>query len=146
MCCLANKFPLPIFLLINKCDQIDRVRRTPWMEKFQLENYIKENQFFNHFFVTFHRNDSNSLEQGRESFLSNQSVDAESPLKSMIKTLIQFKDLKEKLINMSNEQINKIRAVKIYLDKSNNNSNYLDEGESRDKKRKKSKSSNCLIL
>jgi len=93
MCCLPNRFPLPIFLLINKCDKMERVKRRPWVEKVQLDNYIRENQFYNNFFIS-----AENIHDNRESCISNQSVDVESPLREMIKTLMQFPDIKEKLI------------------------------------------------
>jgi hypothetical protein len=145
MCCLPNKFPLPIYLLINKCDQLDRVKRSPWMEKLQLENYIKENQFYNHFLVTSERN-SNMLEPYSDSFLSNLSVNAESTLRSMIKTILQFKDLKEKLLNMSAVQVCKNKTDKSLSDSSYNNSSYSRDDIQIDLKQNKSKSSHCLIL
>ena len=46
MCCLPNKFPLPIVLLINKCDKIEETKRREWIEKLNIESYYKENQFF----------------------------------------------------------------------------------------------------
>ncbi len=101
MCCLPNKFPLPIFLLINKCDRLERVKRSPWVEKVQLDSFIKENQFFNNFFISAetHTRESNI------SNISNQSVDIESPFKSMIQSIMQFKDIKEKLISKRNSII-----------------------------------------
>lgn len=132
---------------MNKSDQLDRVRRNPWMEKFQLENYIKENQFYNQFYVSsLVNNYDNKEERERESFLSNQSVDIESPLKSMLTTIIQFKDLKEKLLAMTQIQINKNPSIKVFTDNSLcSNSKSIIEEDNIDKKRNKSKRSNCLI-
>jgi hypothetical protein len=105
MCCLPNKFPLPIYLLINKCDKIDRTRRTPWLEKIQIETYIQENQFYNHFFIS--AEGKNDLRDTIQSSVSNKSVDINSPLTDIIKTIMNFKDIKEKLINTSRNKISK---------------------------------------
>jgi hypothetical protein len=100
MCCLPNKFPLPVYLLINKCDKIDRVKRRPWLEKIQIENYITENQYYNHFFISA----TNELKDTRDtlqSTLSTSSVDVESPLRDIIKTILNFKDLRDKLLGIN---------------------------------------------
>ena len=143
MCCLPNKFPLPIFLLINKCDQIDRVKRTPWMEKSQLDNYLKENQYFNNFFVS---NFNDIQELNKEQILSDKIVDFGWTLKCMINTLFQFKDLKEKLINMTSIQISKIKENKVQSDNSFDASSVNDDVRVADRKKKNSKNGKCLIL
>ena len=51
MCCLPNKFPLPIVLLINKCDLIEESKRREWIEKLNIDNYYTENQFFAKFYL-----------------------------------------------------------------------------------------------
>jgi hypothetical protein len=141
MCCLPNKFPLPIFLIINKCNQIDNMRKTPWIEKSQLDTYVKENQFFDNFFV------SNQAELTREQIFSNQLVDFEVPLKCMINSLFKFKDLKEKFINMTAIQNSKDKDNKIITDSSYSNTSSL-YGDLRvvDKKRKNSKTGLCVIF
>lgn len=146
MCCLPNKFPLPIFLLINKCDVLDRVRRSPWMDKMQLENYVKENQFYSHSFLSSQNNLSNIDPHLSDSVMTNKSVDAETPLKNMIKTILQFRDLKEKLIHMSAEMVCKIKTEKTLSDISLNNSCYSRNESEIDFKNNKSKSSKCFIL
>lgn len=141
MCCLPNKFPLPIFLLINKCDKIERVKRSPWLEKVKIENYIQENQFYSHFFISAEPKDSRETIQ---SSLSNQSVDIESPIKEMIKSILQFKDLKEKIIMNNNQQ--KIKYTKTNTNQSNKTANtkHTESSEKSAKSIKKDK--NCCIL
>lgn len=82
MCCLPNKFPLPIFLIVNKCDKVNKGEHK-WMEKDQIEQYSLENQFFNHHLL--------SLEQ-------MQYKETIEPLNNIIKGILNFKDLKEKLL------------------------------------------------
>ena len=98
MCCLPNRFPLPIFLLINKCDLLDRSERRPWLEKFQLENYIMENQFFKHYYITTSRDMKKEYRETAQTAMSYMSVDIEHPLKEMIKTVFNFKDIREKFL------------------------------------------------
>jgi hypothetical protein len=142
MSCLPNKFPLPIFLLINKCDQIDRIKRRNWMEKNQMEAYIKENQFYEHFFVR--SNSRNSVEYeldylNRESMMTNISVDPESPLKCMIWALMKFRDLKEKIVAISSTNKKQTRS-------SCDDSTYIGDEDFMDKHKDKSTSGNCSIL
>lgn len=149
MCCLPNKFPLPVHLLINKCDLIERCKRSPWLEKIQIENYVKENQFYSNYFTST----TNSAELNRESILSCQSVEVEFPLKDMIKTIIQFRDLKEKLL--FNKGTLKIISNKLnYNKESTNNSTTSHQSDiclNRDDKKTKNlrdkyKGESCIIL
>ena len=146
MCCLPNKFPLPIFLLINKFDKLDRMKRSPSIDKSQLENYVKENQFYSHSFLSSQNNLTTVEQHLSDSVLTNHSVDAETPLKNMIKTILQFRDLKEKLINISSEIALKIKPEKPLTDSSFNNSCYSRNESEINFKNNKSKSSKCLIL
>jgi hypothetical protein len=105
MCCLPNRFPLPIFLLINKCDQLDRSERRPWMEKFQLENYINENQFYRHYYVSAKKDMKQEFRETLQTTISTSSVDIEHPLKEMVKTVFSFKDLREKFMGKNRDNI-----------------------------------------
>ncbi len=127
MCCLPNQFPLPIFLLINKSDEIDRGEKSPWLESGHIKSYVDENQFFKSFYISS-KNDKDGL---RESTLSNQSVDIDMPLKEMIRTIFMFKDIKEAILKSSNINTNKQALIK---------SNTISEGES------KKKQSKCIII
>lgn len=82
MCCLPNKFPLPIFLLVNKCDKVNKAEHT-WMENDKIEQYSFENQFFHHYLLSLHTMQNNEIFE---------------PLDNMIKVILNFKDLKEKLL------------------------------------------------
>jgi hypothetical protein len=146
MCCLPNKFPLPIFLLINKCEKLDGMGRSPWMDKMELENYVKENQFYSHSFLSSQNNLTTLDLHLRDSVITNQSVDAETPLKNMIKIILQFRDLKEKLIYISEEMACKIKTEKTLCDSSFNNSCYSRNESEINFKNNNSRSSKCLIL
>ena len=140
MCCLPNKFPLPVTLLINKCDKIERANRRPWLEKIQVDNYVKENQFFDRFFISTEMNG----EITRESKTSTASVDVESPLKAMIRTILQFKDIKEKLLNQNKNANMNNSKLKIKDSKNKDRKDSRDCKESKggnkdNKERKESK-------
>ena len=65
MCCLPNRFPLPIFLLINKYDEInndkgkEKIKNLEYAEKDKIENYALTNQFFNSFLIV--KNDGENI-------------------------------------------------------------------------------------
>ena len=96
MCCLPNKFPLPIFLIINKCD---KVNFNEIDQNFQKENsidqYFMENQFFEKHFIA----------NGENVIIGDKIKNVEQPFLDMIKVIFNFKDIKEKFIkdNDSNE-------------------------------------------
>ena len=47
MCCLPNKFPLPIFLIVNKFDLVNFDNpEKPFQDRNKLEQYFLENQFY----------------------------------------------------------------------------------------------------
>ena len=55
MCCLPNRFPLPIILLINKYDEFinnkGKYKNLQYTPKDRIENYALSNQFFNTFLI-----------------------------------------------------------------------------------------------
>jgi hypothetical protein len=149
MCCLPNKFPLPVHLIINKCDLIERCKISPWLEKIQIENYVKENQFYNNYFTST----TNRADINRDSSVSFQSVEVECPFKDMIRTILQFKDLKEKLFS-NKETLKMISSKSNYNKESTNHSTSSNQSEissKRDDKkannsRDKNKGESCIIL
>lgn len=98
MCCLPNKFPLPVFLLINKCDN-DWDEKKPWLDDEKLPSVISENQFFNHFYIAA---DPKRASNMRESLKQKIPVDILEPLKEMIRTILKFKDINEKFLGPNN--------------------------------------------
>lgn len=134
MCCLPNRFPLPIFLLINKCDKIARNERRPWLEKIQIDNYVTENQFCNYFFISCEGDNSNTRET-LQSSLSTNSVEIDSPFKEMIKTIMTFKDIRDKLLS----QCPPVKATK----SNTKESSYSKKGSEMMSDRKNKK---CFIL
>jgi hypothetical protein len=76
---------------------MDRSERRPWLEKFQLENYISENQFFKHFYISTNK-ELNNYRETLQTSISNVSVEIENPMKEMLKTVLSFKDLRERFI------------------------------------------------
>ena len=52
MCCLPNKFPLPIFLIVNKFDLVNFDNpEKPFQDKNKIDQYFLENQFFDKSFL-----------------------------------------------------------------------------------------------
>lgn len=95
LCCLPNRFPLPIYLLMNKCDLLEKEKRQPWMAENKIEEYSSENQYMKYYFIST----KESNENNRVSNLSvTSSVDLEIPLKDAIKFIMDFKDLRNEFI------------------------------------------------
>lgn len=91
MCCLPNKFPLPIFLLINKCDKVNLEKpENAFQEKEKIDQYILENQFFNANYLSSEKIENNEM--------ISESM---KPFTEMVKVILSFKDLKEKFINIA---------------------------------------------
>ena len=89
MCCLPNKFPLPIFLIVNKFDLINYDSpEKPSQDKNKLEQYFLENQFFNKSFLAVGEN----IE--KKDYINEPNY----PLVEMIKTIMNFKDIKDEFI------------------------------------------------
>ena len=141
---------MPVNLLINKCDLIERVKRSPWLEKIQLENYVRENQFFNHFFISA----ENIREKNRDSTLSSVSVEIESPLKDIIRTILQFRDLKDKLLlTKGNSKVVNLKTNNNFKESNNNSTSshqtdisYKKEDKKDKKSKKDRRDGSCSIL
>ena len=89
MCCLPNKFPLPIFLIINKCDLLNYENpEKPFQEQSKIEQYFSENQFFNKHYLVIGEN----IE--KKDYLSEPI----QPFEDMIKTIMNFRDIKEEFV------------------------------------------------
>ena len=95
MCCLPNKFPLPIFLIINKCDKINFNELEQFQKENSIEKYLLENQFFNKHYV----------QNGENGIKNNEKIcETIQPFNDMINVIFSFKDIKEKFIKSENEE------------------------------------------
>ena len=120
MCCLPNRFPLPIFLLINKCDTIAKdeekedIKNLQYLQKDKIESYSSENQFFNTFLlgkgeddnniiINIEKNDDNkiSINNNKEENIKDLIVSAITPFKEMVKIILGFKDIRNRFITQS---------------------------------------------
>ena len=109
LCCLPNRFPLPIYLLMNKCDLIEKEKRRPWMAENKIEDYTSENQYIKYYFTsTKEYTDINRLSN---TSVTN-SVDLENPLRDAIKFIMDFKDIRNDLIGIL-KIINRLISIKI---------------------------------
>ena len=89
MCCLPNKFPLPIFLIVNKFDLVNFDNpEKPFQDRNKLEQYFLENQFFNKSFLAVGEN----IEK------KDYTNEPNYPLAEMIKTIMNFKDIKDEFV------------------------------------------------
>ena len=120
MCCLPNRFPLPIFLLINKCDTItnedekEENKNLQYVQKDKIESYSLENQFFNTFLlgkgdddnniINTEKNDDNKISinnYNKEENIKDLIVSPSTPFKEMVKIILGFKDLRNTFIKQS---------------------------------------------
>lgn len=74
MCCLPNKFPLPILLLINMCDKIALSNRTQWINDLNIEKYYHENQYFDMRYISNENIDEEINSNGHHTILKDLSV------------------------------------------------------------------------
>ena len=122
MCCLPNRFPLPIFLLINKCDIIaneedekEDNKNLQYAQKDKIESYSLENQFFNTFLlgkgeeddnniINTEKNDDNKISinnNNKEENIKDLIVSAITPFNEMVKIILGFKDIRNIFITQS---------------------------------------------
>ena len=126
MCCLPNRFPLPIFLLINKCDEINEDEQEnnnnlQYLQKDKIESYSLENQFFNTFLLGKNNENINNnniintneiIEDNKINIINKEEkikdliVSPIVPFKEMVKTIMGFKDIRNKFIIQSGGVIN----------------------------------------
>ena len=89
MCCLPNKFPLPIFLIVNKFDLVNFDNpEKPFQDKNKIDQYFLENQFFDKSFLAVGGN----IE--KKDYINEPNY----PLDGMIKTIMNFKDIKDEFV------------------------------------------------
>ena len=125
MCCLPSRFPLPIFLLINKCDIVakeedeEENKNLLYLQKDKIEAYSMENQFFNTFFlgkcnedenniINTENNDDNKISinnSNKEEKIKDLIVNPITPFKEMIKIIMGFKDIRNIFIKQSGGKI-----------------------------------------
>jgi GTPase SAR1 family protein len=121
MCCLPSRFPLPIFLLINKCDIVakeedeEENKNLLYLQKDKIEAYSMENQFFNTFFLGKCNEDENNIinteinddnkisinNYNKEENIKDLIVSPSTPFKEMVKIILGFKDLRNTFIKQS---------------------------------------------
>jgi len=131
MCCLPNRYPLPTFLLINKCDQFNENEEEKDNEdnlnKDKIESYSMQNQFFNTFLLGIGKNDDNNdnlintnINEENKINVENNNINEEEenlkikdlivspiiPFEEMIKILMGFKDIRNEFIAQSGGVIN----------------------------------------
>ena len=129
MCCLPNRYPLPIFLLINKCDQFNENQKEKDNEDNintdKIETYSMQNQFFNTFLLGLGKNDDNNdniinadvIEENKINDENKNIIEGEEnikdlivnpiiPFEEMINILMGFKDIRNQFIAQSGGVIN----------------------------------------
>ena len=103
MCTLKNKFPLPIFLIINKCDLFNFENpQFDFQKENNIEQYYLENQFISKFYII-------SIDGDFEK--NNNLSESNLPFINMIKLIFQFEDIKNEFFQThqkdNKNQINK---------------------------------------
>ena len=134
MCCLPNRFPLPIFLVINKYDEIindkSEKKDLQYTQKDQIENYALANQFFNTFLIVkdadvenINNKNIDISDTEKTDIINDQSlinkeqkskesgVDAEVPFQELIKVIMGFRDIKNAFISQGGGVIDNTEEV-----------------------------------
>lgn len=112
MCCLPNKFPLPIFLIVNKKLKIEDENLSIGMDDI---NEITDNNLFFKSYIIKARNESrissNEVLSERPSKLSTYIKEDDLPFNDMIELILKFKDIREKLLSayLKNKNLKGIR-------------------------------------
>ena len=122
MCCLPNRFPLPVYLLINKCDAVsnedekekEENKNLQYLQKDKIEAYSLENQFFNTFLlgkgeddnniINTEKNDDNKISinsKNKDEKIKDLIVSPSTPFKEIVKIILGFKDIRNKFITQS---------------------------------------------
>jgi len=124
MCTLPNKFPLPIFLLINKCDLFNFNNPEKEFQKTNvIKKYFLENQFFCNFYIISNEennenNDNNIIENNIININENNNINNNEiynnvlcnvnlPLINMINLIFKFNDIKNEFLGYNNLNNNK---------------------------------------
>ena len=117
MCCLPNNFPLPSFLLINKCDKIDFMKAVGFQDKDKISQYTIKNQFLESFFVSAQTN----------VYVNEILQQVNVPFSKMIQLILNFKDIKYKFMNkhLDNHEINNFKKGIVLSDKNRESGCYL---------------------
>ena len=138
MCCLPNRFPLPIILLINKYDEFinnkGKYKNLQYTPKDRIENYALSNQFFNTFLIVKNSegeniNDKNIIineSEKTDNLIIEQSsikdpkdkesiVEPEVAFQELTKIIMGFKEIKNVFIKQAggvidNNDIDKINS------------------------------------
>ena len=132
MCCLPNKFPLPIFLIVNKSLKMEDENISIGMDN--IKEISENNLFYKHFVIkpiTESRISKIEESSERPSKLSTYVEEMENPLFEMIELILKFKDLREKIVN----HFVKRKTSKV----SSKDGDFKDDSRNNDKK-------SCLIL
>jgi len=101
MCCLPNHYPLPIFLLINKCDLLNdnNIKNSEYLQKDKIEEYSKNNQFFKTFFTQTIENKNNKIDDdnninNKENDFGNLIETPKKVFEEMVQVIMGFKDIR----------------------------------------------------
>ena len=136
MCCLPNRFPLPIFLLINKYEEIfnekekENVKNLQYITKDKIESYALSNQFFNSFLIVknpgeninnkkIDMNNSDNIENkineednnNKEENIKELMVSGEGAFQELIKVIMGFRDIRNAFISQAGGVIDNTEVI-----------------------------------
>ncbi len=132
MCCLPNKFPLPIFLIVNKKLKIEDENFSIGMD--DITEFTDNNLFFKSYIIKAKRDTTITNEEvcERPSKLSTYIQDDDIPFNDLIELILKFKDIREQIVTAHLKSKNQ-KGTRKFSDDNN------DGIRNQDKK-------SCLIL
>lgn len=124
MCCLPNKFPLPIYLVINKIDTLQtKENLDEWIQRSKVKDYSEMNQFIDYFLIsTLHgkgNSEGKSMDQEKaENDLDDRNTSSEQiskhtsrdPIFKIVEFVFSFEDLRDKLLSADKSVLKKSRT------------------------------------
>ena len=102
MCCLPNKFPVPVILIATNLDKIPERERKTKLDEINFNSFKIENQFYERFFIGNTSNEAdkeNKITSDKDTLIIN---DFSVPFDIITRFSFEFDDIKAKFFGTGN--------------------------------------------